>query len=503
MRPYILHPALCGDRVIFVTDDDLWSLDLGTDRAHRLTSLRSAPSHLRPSPDGQWIAFIASEEGGRDVYICPAQGGSAQRLTFEGHVTTVAGWSADSSEVWFSTTARSPFVKWSHLVAAPLDGGDIRSLQLGPGVSVAMHPNGTTAIGRHLDDTARWKRYRGGRMGQIWISDDGQSDWSQAPQTGGNLANPMWLNNRLWFVSDHEGSGNLYSSEGGRGQLRKETHHEDFYVRFPHSDGTRVVYGFAGEMWLIDQGEPRQVPVQVGPSATWAQRRFFTAQRFTESIDLHPKGHAALLTVRGQALSMDLWEGAPRPLPSAPTGRRRLATHLSDASRVAYISDCDGEDRLEVQEVKSGTVRRFSDLDLGIPKTLVASPKNAHVALTNQRHELWMVDLDSGEAHRIDQADGMAIMGVDWSPDGRWLAYGRPHGRRTSRCSIHLWNVKEKTSTAVTDGRSFDWSPTFDPDGHYLYFLGHRDLDPSGIRSPSDMAFPEPAVHGASHCRRA
>ena len=61
MKPYLRHPALCGDRVLFVTDDDLWSLDTDTNRATRLTALRTAPSHPRPSPDGRWVAFLASE----------------------------------------------------------------------------------------------------------------------------------------------------------------------------------------------------------------------------------------------------------------------------------------------------------------------------------------------------------------------------------------------------------------------------------------------------------
>jgi hypothetical protein len=39
----------------------------------------------RFSPDGRWIAFTGEYQGNRDVYVIPASGGPAKRLTIENH----------------------------------------------------------------------------------------------------------------------------------------------------------------------------------------------------------------------------------------------------------------------------------------------------------------------------------------------------------------------------------------------------------------------------------
>src|SRR5687767_11781075 len=85
---YYSQPALFGDRLVFVSEGDLWTASIPADSvsptpitAHRLTS--SDGSETRPcfSPDGQWIAFTAQYDGNPDVYIMPADGGAPKRLT--------------------------------------------------------------------------------------------------------------------------------------------------------------------------------------------------------------------------------------------------------------------------------------------------------------------------------------------------------------------------------------------------------------------------------------
>jgi tricorn protease len=77
--------------------------------AWRLTANLGMVSHPALSPDGKWLAFIGREEGEPEVYVMPALGGPATRLTFLGSNTLVVGWTADSQKIIFASNTASPF----------------------------------------------------------------------------------------------------------------------------------------------------------------------------------------------------------------------------------------------------------------------------------------------------------------------------------------------------------------------------------------------------------
>ena len=77
---------------------------------------------------------------------------------------------------------------------------------------------------------------------------------------GGQLASPMLIGGRLFFLSDHEGTGNIYSCAPDGTGLRRHTDHDGMYARNPSTDGQRIVYHVAGDIWILDSAdapEPR------------------------------------------------------------------------------------------------------------------------------------------------------------------------------------------------------------------------------------------------------
>src|SRR5271170_6318601 len=81
-RTLMRYPTLYGNTVVFVAHDNLWSVPRAGGEASRLTADEGRDVMPRFSPDGRWIAFTGEYQGNRDVYVMPAGGGTAKRITF-------------------------------------------------------------------------------------------------------------------------------------------------------------------------------------------------------------------------------------------------------------------------------------------------------------------------------------------------------------------------------------------------------------------------------------
>jgi tricorn protease-like protein len=99
----------------------------------------------------------------------PATGGTEERLTYLGANSYVANWSSDGEKILFSTNANQPFRRLLALHSIDSEGGLAQPLPLEVGRNISYSASGGIAIGRYYTEPARWKRYRGGTAGFIWV----------------------------------------------------------------------------------------------------------------------------------------------------------------------------------------------------------------------------------------------------------------------------------------------------------------------------------------------
>ena len=170
---YLRHPTIRGETIVFVADDDLWTVGASGGIARRLTAGLSEPSTPCLSPDGRLLAFVGRDEQHPEVYVMPAEGGPARRLTWLGTDTLVRGWTGDG-EIVYVTTQGQPFFRNHHAFAVASAGGTPRPLPWGQVNHLAFGPGERLVIGRNTADPARWKRYRGGTAGALWIDAEGE-----------------------------------------------------------------------------------------------------------------------------------------------------------------------------------------------------------------------------------------------------------------------------------------------------------------------------------------
>ncbi len=493
---YYRYPSIAGDLIVFVCEDSLWTVPVTGGDARRLTGDQGEVAFPRLSPDAKWIAFVGRDEGNPEIYVVPAAGGEVRRLTFLGaEQCIVSGWTADGAEVLFTSDSRSPFIKELRAFAVRPADGTVRELGLGQAMSLAIAPDGSCALGLNSIDPARWKRYRGGTAGDIWVSRARAAEFKRLLTVAGNAVWPMWLEGGLFFVSDHEGVANLYSCTPNGEDIRRLTDHVEYYVRFPSTDGVRIVYGAGAQIYVFDarSGTAERVPINAPSSPPQVRRRFLSAKTNLEHYAPHPGGHAVALIARGRPCTMSNWEEAVSVHGEGSRVRYRLAEWLPDGKRIAVVSDAAGDEQIELYSHEHPNERATISVTglakgLGRIVAMRVAPKSDMIAIGNHRYELILADLASGSARVIDRSPAGRIEDIAWSPDGRWVAYARLQFSDMS--VLKIADAQSGESREVTAALREDFSPSFDPDGKYLYFLSTRDFNPVYDTLQFDLGFP-------------
>jgi tricorn protease len=491
MSGYLRTPAIHGDDVYFASDDDLWRVPADGGRAERLTSGVAESGNPRVSPDGELVAFVGRDEGAPDIYLMPAAGGAARRLTFLGGLMVAAGFEAGGSIV-FATDAERPFYRDRRLYRVSPEGGAAEMLTYGPGSAIDWGPGGAVVLGRVTSDPAYWKRYKGGRVGDIWVDADGSGNFTRLIRVDGNVAAPCFVGGRVYFLADHEGVGNVYSCTVDGQDLRRHTHHDDFYARGLSGDGRRLVYHVGADLWLLDPDEnaSRKLDVDAASGTSQRNRQFVPASDHIDSVAIAPDGARLALCARGKAFTFGDFAGPVRQYGEPDGVRYRLLRHLHDGQRLVAVTGDESPGESIVVFADNG-VATTSTVDAGRATELVGSPTEPIVAMANHRDQLVLLDVaDDGtvSASVVDENAYGRIEDLTFSPDGRWLAYTAPGPTKTS--AIRLLRLADRTAHAVTEPVLRDRRPAFDPLGRYLYFIGQRTFDPVYDELQFEMGFP-------------
>ncbi|MEU3489021.1 S41 family peptidase [Streptomyces massasporeus] len=498
---YLRLPHLHDDLLCFVAEDDLWLAPLDAPgRAWRLTVDRTKLGHPRFSPDGRHLAYTSWRSLVPEVHVVPVDGGPGRQVSHWGSADTrVCGWTPDG-EILAVASHGEPFsyFTWAYKVALAGDPG--RKLPWGPVSDIQVadvdgERKSLLLTGTPPHEPASWKRYRGGATGRLWLHGERLLEG-----LGGHLHSPMFVGGRIAFLSDHEGVGNLYSCAPDGSGLRRHTDHDAFYARHAASDGTRVVYQCAGDLWIVDDLSPDSVPrrLDVRLSGPRAGRRPYqvAASRHVDGLSVDETGRASAVVVRGSLYWLTHRDGPARTLTDTPGVRVRMPEMLGGSGRVAYVTDAEGEDAVEIASLPRASgaraPRRLAAGELGRVRELVSDPDGERLAVASHDGRLLLVDVtedSGGEVTELIRSINGPVRDLAFSPDGAWLTWSHPGIGRSLR-QIKMARLADRVVVDVTNGRFEDENPVFTRDGRYLAFLSWRGFDPVYDVHTGDLSFP-------------
>jgi len=505
---YLRFPNIRGDLLTFVADDDVWLAPADGGRAWRISADRTRAEGPKISADGGLVAWTSWRDGPPEIYLADTDGGRTMRVSYWSNpASALRGWSPDGA-LLATTSANQPFRHYTWAYAIPVADGqgrfaEHRRLPYGPVADVAMDGAAIALLTASYQDPAFWKRYRGGTSGRLWAAQGNGAAGGTQPrfrrllgELAGQLCCPMLVAGRLAFISDFEGTGNVYSCALDGTDLRRHTDHDGMYARNASTDGARVVYQNAGDIWLLadlsPDGEPVRLEVSLGVPPAGRAARLTSAGDHLDGLSCDAAGQASAVQVRGTVHWLTHKEGPARALSVIPGPVARLPRVVGDTSQAVWVVESDGADALELSPVAGlapgETPRRFAAGELGWVADLAASPDGKLAAAAARDGRLLLVDLASGEVTELARSDNGPITNLAFAPDSAWLAWSQPGLGDLRR--LRLARLADREVTDVTDGRFVDTDPTFTADGLYLAFLSKRNFDPVYDAHVFDLSFP-------------
>ncbi|MFV0131845.1 S41 family peptidase [Streptomyces sp. HMX87] len=495
---YLRHLHVRGDLLTFIAEDDVWTCPAQGGEARRLSADRVPAAHPRISPDGRWIAWTSTRDGAPEVHVAPSAGGEARRLTHWGdRRTRVADWTPQGEVLVISAAgAPSPRRPWAWSV--PLDEAAPRRLPYGPVGGLSLAGDGRVVLQTPVfAEAMAWKRYRGGTAGRLWVDLEGDGEFVPLhPGLDGNVECPLWVGSRVAFLSDHDGAGALWSSLPDGTGLTRHARHDGFYARQATTDGQRVVYGCAGELWILPDlapgTEPRPLAVRLGGPRTARTPRRIAVEQYIGDFCPDATGRGSAVEARGAVHWLPHAGGPARALAAEAGVRRRLPRVLGDTGRIAWLSDAGGEECVEVSFLDpdgtgTRTPVRLGAGRLGRAVELAASPDGATLAVANLSGEIVVIDVASTRVTPIDRSQAGEPSGLTFSPDSAWLAWSHPGPERVRQ--LRLARLRDGRVVEATPPRFSDHSPAFTADGRYLAFLSERVFEPVHLSHDFGAAF--------------
>ena len=493
------NPTLSRTKIAFSFAGDIWVVDRSGGTAQRLTTSPAREVYPTFSPDGSQVAFARFNPSagpfGWDVYVSSSSGGEARRVTYHPDLDFPVNWTPDGQRILILSFRHRTSLLGGRLYTIPVQSGFATEVPVPRGWQASFSPAGDRIAYTPLINTREvfgWRNYRGGATGKIWLVKLSDASMEVIPHANFNDTDPMWIGDKVYFVSDRAGTENLFSYDTVRKTIAQLTHFEKYGVKSASSNGDLIVFNQGGAIHLFNPqtNQVTSIDVRISGEFPELEPRKIDPAPWTNSAGLSPGATHLLLGIRGEVFTGNTATGEVTNITKTGQAVERNPVWSPDGKWIAYFSDESGEMELCLQTAPAGAVRRIPiEKKSSLYNELLWSPDSKKLVFSDSHLALWCFELEKNAARRIDNTrytDGDPSFHPFWSPDSAWLTYSK-YGVNRVR-SIVLYSFETGKPTTISSPHIDAQQPLFDNNGKYLYFIGSNRT--GLVESQSMSGFP-------------
>ena len=460
---WMRYPAISpdGTQIAFSFKGDIYTVATNGGRANQITT---NPAHdTRPiwSPDGKQIAFASDRLGGMDIYLVDKEGGIPTRLTtHSGNETPLAF--KDNAHILFQANIlpatddmQFASAQFPQVYEVSTAGGRPVMFSSMPMEDISLSADGKTLLyhdKKGYEDAWR-KHHTSSITRDVWMCNlQGERSYKKLSTFNGEDRNPVWASaDTYYYLSEQNGSFNIYKANVNGGKPVQITRHEKHPVRFltRAANGT-LCYGYDGGIYTLKEGgQPQKVNVQVVTDKIDRDIIRQIKNNGATQIALSPEGKEVAFILRGDVYVTSTEYKTTKQITNTAQQERNV-DFAPDGRSLVYASERDGvwqlyQAKLGNKEEKLFTYATHIEEERLTQSNVTSfqpqySPDGKEVAFLEDRTTLRVINLATKQVRTVmdgkfeySYSDG--DQWYQWSPDSRWIL--------TNYIGIGGWNNKD------------------------------------------------------------
>src|SRR5690554_608590 len=478
-----------GETIVFSYDGDLWKVPSSGGDAFRLTAMEGEETLPRISPDGQWIAFSATQYGNKDVYVMPINGGEVKQITFHEAADDVDSWSWDSKEIYFTSSRYNRYSGYK----VPVSRGTPNRLfenYFNNVHNVVSHPKTNEIFFNESWESKNFtsrKRYKGAYNPDIKSYNPQTKEFKEYTDYNGK---DMWTtideNGVIYFVSDEiNGEYNLYTFKGN---IKTALTNFETSIGWPQvsANGNKVVFTKDYQIHLYDvaSNKTQKVKVLINTNNTLSKEQDFKTQGKISTMSIAPDNKKMAFISRGELFVSDIKGKFIQKINTNPNERVKEVKWLKDNRTLLYNQTASGYTNLFIIPADgTGKEKRITN-EKKNNANIVLDNKMENAAYISGRDELKFLDLKTLKSKTLVTDEFWALRPPEpqFSPDDSYILYS---AFRNFELDIFTYHIPSKQIINLTNTGVSESNPTWSPDGKYIYFQSNL-TQPSFPRGNAD-----------------
>ncbi|MEM1435800.1 MAG: S41 family peptidase [Pseudomonadota bacterium] len=435
---------------MFTYRGDLWRVAATGGTAVPLTTGEAHDYRAVWSPDGQHLAFASNRNGSFDVFVMPATGGAARRLTTHSADERPFTFTADADAVLFGAVIQDaagnrgyPTRAQPELYSVPVAGGRVTQVLTTPAEAVQVHPDGKTLL--YQDNKGyegEWRKHHTSSIARdVWTYDPASGEHRKLTAFAGEDRNPVPApdGKTVYYLSEESGTFNVHrvALEGGPSEQLTAFAGQPVRSLSLATNGT-LAFSWGGELYTVVSGaDPQRVPISIRTDVPRHGREVVAVTGASSRPVLSPDGKELAFVYRGDVFATAVASGMTRQITSS-AGRERDVTFSPDGAAIVYAAERDGRwgiyqttrVRAEESYFFAATLLEEAPLVVGeLPSSQPTfAPDGQRLAYIEDRNTLKLLMLDSGVVSTLLTPAHISATRIGgqhfrWSPDGQWILF--------------------------------------------------------------------------------